>query len=80
MENAVRGGFRSELGERVSHAKAAGATEKTSARVPIPDIQIQIRNFIDFLLSWRWPIEEEANRDGVAGCNEEGVKAEVKFW
>jgi hypothetical protein len=54
--------------------------EKTSATAPIPEIQFQIRSFIDIFLLGRCPIEEEANRDGPTRGNEEGIKTEVKFW
>jgi hypothetical protein len=49
-------------------AIAAGAMENTSARAPMPEIDFQICNFIDFSSSGRgWPTEEQANRQGRRG-------------
>jgi hypothetical protein len=54
--------------------------EKTSASAPMPEIDFQICNFIDFSSSAEDGrlTRKLAGRDG--GGNEEGVKAEVKFW
>jgi hypothetical protein len=45
------------------------------------EIDFQIRSFIDFSSSaGDGRTEEEVNRQGPGGGNEEGVKVKVKFW
>jgi hypothetical protein len=54
--------------------------EKTSASAPRPEIDFQIRNFIDFSSSAGDGRLTRKLPAGAGGGNEEGVKAEVKSW
>jgi hypothetical protein len=54
--------------------------KKTSASAPMPEIDFQIRKFIDFSSSAGDGRLRGKLTAGAGGGNEEGVKAEVKFW
>ena len=60
-------------------AIAAGAMEKTSASAPMPEIDFQIRNFIDFSSSAGDGRLRRKLTARAGGRNEEAVKAEVKI-